>query len=226
MPDYGPRIVSDGLILCLDASNPKSYAGSGTTWTDITGRANGTIAGTISFVSSGPQSYFNFATANDSNYIESDNISQAYLDMTIVFWPDFSRVGAAGLAGLIASSTPAVGADDSLRFQSVNGTGPWVIRNVGTTGTDANDWTQTTATKYYLNGTGGATTLVSGWNILGGYRTNQSNFASSFRYYLGTSGYPTRGFQGRLAYVAMYNRQLTDQEHLQNYGALKSRFSL
>jgi hypothetical protein len=108
-------------------SNPKSYAGSGTTWTDITGRANGTIAGTISFVSAGPQSYFNFATANDSNYIESDNISQAYLDMTIVFQPDFSRVSMAGLAGLIASSTPAVGADDSLRFQSCKWN--WTVGN-------------------------------------------------------------------------------------------------
>jgi hypothetical protein len=224
MPDYGPRIVTDGLILCLDASNPKSYPGSGTTWYDITGRANGTIAGTISFVSAGPQSYFNFATANDSNYIESANISQTYLDMTIAFWPDFSRVGNASVAGLIATSTAAGLLDKSLRLRNVNGTGPWTIANAGTT--DLNDWTYNTTTNYYLNGTPSATTLVSGWNILGGYRTNQNPFPSSFRYYLGSSGYTSRGFQGRLAYVAMYNRQLTDQDHLQNYGALKSRFGL
>jgi hypothetical protein len=30
----GPEIVTDGLVLCLDAANRKSYPGSGTTWTD------------------------------------------------------------------------------------------------------------------------------------------------------------------------------------------------
>tara|TARA_B100000287_G_scaffold135922_1_gene127887 strand:- start:451 stop:1176 length:726 start_codon:yes stop_codon:yes gene_type:complete len=34
---YGPRIPQSGLQLCLDASNPKSYPGSGTTWYDISG---------------------------------------------------------------------------------------------------------------------------------------------------------------------------------------------
>jgi hypothetical protein len=29
----GPEVVEDGLVLCLDAGNPKSYPGSGTTWT-------------------------------------------------------------------------------------------------------------------------------------------------------------------------------------------------
>jgi hypothetical protein len=34
---YGPRIPQSGLQLCLDASNSKSYPGSGTTWYDISG---------------------------------------------------------------------------------------------------------------------------------------------------------------------------------------------
>ena len=40
----GPKIVEDGLILCLDAANPRSYPGAGTTWTDLTtDKANGTL---------------------------------------------------------------------------------------------------------------------------------------------------------------------------------------
>lgn len=35
---YNPKIVMDGLVLCLDAANPKSYPGSGTTWYDLSGR--------------------------------------------------------------------------------------------------------------------------------------------------------------------------------------------
>jgi uncharacterized delta-60 repeat protein len=37
---YNPRIVTDGLVLALDAANPKSYPGSGTTWTDLSGNGN------------------------------------------------------------------------------------------------------------------------------------------------------------------------------------------
>ena len=32
---YNPRTITDGLVLCLDAGNSKSYPGSGTTVYDI-----------------------------------------------------------------------------------------------------------------------------------------------------------------------------------------------
>ena len=31
----GPHIVTEGLILSLDASSPRSYPGSGTTWNNL-----------------------------------------------------------------------------------------------------------------------------------------------------------------------------------------------
>ena len=37
---YNSKIVTDGLVLCLDAANRKSYPGSGTTWTDLSGGGN------------------------------------------------------------------------------------------------------------------------------------------------------------------------------------------
>lgn len=216
--DIAPGIVTNGLIARLDASNTSSYPGTGTTITDLSGQgATGTINGTISFVSAGQASYWNFATSSDSNYISS-TLTQAYLDCTMVFYPDFTST--TGLAGLIANSTPAAGNDDSLRFNTVNGTGPWSIGNPG----DGNDWAYLTSTKYYVNGAV-SNTLVSGWNIFGGYRTN-TIFTSPFAYYLGSSGYPSRGFQGRLAVALLYNRQLNPAEQLLNYTALRGRFGL
>ena len=35
-----PKIVTNGLVLCLDAGNRKSYPGSGTAWTDLSGLGN------------------------------------------------------------------------------------------------------------------------------------------------------------------------------------------
>ena len=40
---YNPAIVTDGLVLCLDAANKRSYPGTGTTWTDRVGVNDGTF---------------------------------------------------------------------------------------------------------------------------------------------------------------------------------------
>ena len=56
----GGQIVTDGLVLCLDAANKDSYPGSGTTWYDLSGNGyNSTAAGTVgpTFNSNG---YFEF----------------------------------------------------------------------------------------------------------------------------------------------------------------------
>jgi len=37
---YNSNISTDGLVLCLDAANPRSYPGSGSTWYDLSGNGN------------------------------------------------------------------------------------------------------------------------------------------------------------------------------------------
>lgn len=216
---HSPKIVMSGLVVCLDAANPRSYSGSGTTVTDLSGNGNNaTINGSVSYVAAGAASYFNWAAQANSDYIYCTN-SISYVDITIVFYPDFTLNSQASLVGLISSSTPNT--DKSLRFGSANGTGPWTVRNPGNT----DDWASTTTT-FYLNGSSGATQLVTGWNIFGGYRTNQSNYALSSAYYLGSSGYNSRGFKGRIAACYLYNRQLTAAEQLQNFYALRGRYGI
>lgn len=224
-------IVREGLICYIDASVNASYPGSGTSVTDLSGAgANGTINGSISYVSSGMASYWNFATANNSNYISSST-TQNYLDITVVFYPDFSRVGGSNIASIIATSTAAGSQDKSLRFNGVNGTGPWTTRNGGSA--DNNDWaTSASPTTYYINGSSSTSSanVNSGWNIMGGGRTNTTNgaFASNWAYYLGSGGYSgdNRSYQGRIALMCLYSRVLSSSEQLQNYGALRSRFGL
>ena len=36
----GPNIITDGLVLALDAANSRSYPGTGTTWSDLSGNGN------------------------------------------------------------------------------------------------------------------------------------------------------------------------------------------
>ena len=48
----GPRIVTDGLVFCVDAADANSYPGSGTTWTDLSGNGNnGTLTNGPTFSS-------------------------------------------------------------------------------------------------------------------------------------------------------------------------------
>ena len=48
---YSPKIVTNGLVCYLDASNLKSYSRSGTTWYDLSGNQNhASIIGSPSFL--------------------------------------------------------------------------------------------------------------------------------------------------------------------------------
>jgi hypothetical protein len=224
---HNPQVVTNGLIMAIDASNPRSYPGSGTAIFDLTDKgANGTINGTVPFVGAGSSSYWNFATAASTKFISS-TLSQQYLDCTIVFYPDFALNSNAGLVGLIAASNDTTNTDKSMRFKNANGTGPWQV--IASSGINADDWGNP-GTTYYVNGSAVAdgASLVNGWNILGAYRTNQTTFPASFTYFLGTEGYSAavRDFQGRIAMCLLYNRQLSAAEHAKNYNALKSRFGL
>jgi len=224
---HNPQVVTNGLIMAIDASNPRSYPGSGTAIFDLTDKgANGTINGTVPFVGAGSSSYWNFATAASTKFISS-TLSQQYLDCTIVFYPDFVLNSNAGLVGLIAASNDTTNTDKSMRFKNANGTGPWQV--IASSGINADDWGNP-GTTYYVNGSAVAdgASLVNGWNILGAYRTNQTTFPASFTYFLGTEGYSgaVRDFQGRIAMCLLYNRQLSAAEHAKNYNALKSRFGL
>lgn len=224
---HNPQVVTNGLIMAIDASNPRSYPGSGTAIFDLTDKgANGTINGTVPFVGAGSSSYWNFATAASTKFISS-SLSQPYLDCTIVFYPDFALNSNAGLVGLIAASNDTTNTDKSMRFKNANGTGPWQV--IASSGINADDWGNP-GTTYYVNGSAVAdgASLVNGWNILGAYRTNQTTFSASFTYFLGTEGYSgaVRDFQGRIAMCLLYNRQLSAAEHAKNYNALKRRFGL
>ena len=47
----GPKLVTQGLNLLVDAGDPTSYPGTGTTWRDVVGGQNGIITGSVSYSS-------------------------------------------------------------------------------------------------------------------------------------------------------------------------------
>jgi len=81
---YNANIVTDSLVLCLDAANPRSYPGSGTTWYDLSGNGhNGTLVNGVGF-NSGERGSMIFDGTND--YIDYGNFLDDPTDFTVVAW--------------------------------------------------------------------------------------------------------------------------------------------
>jgi hypothetical protein len=215
-PRTGTSIVSNGLVVQLDASDYNSYSGTGTTWNDISGNGrNGTLRGSVSWTNDGDASYFDFPGANADYIDQTSGSAQIYKDICIVFKVDVDVNPTSEY--LISKSTTA---DKSLRVSSS------AIRNPG----DGNDWSDSNSNgiTYYVNGvadTGDVSISDEQWYILGGENTNDILLGSAWNYYLGT-GYGGRHLNGKIAFVALYNRVLTATEQLQNYNALKARFGV
>ena len=213
-PRTGLAIATNGLMVQLDAADFSSYPGSGTTWYDRSGNGrNGTLRGGVSWVNSGLASYFNFSGANAQYIDQTSGGSVIYKDICIVFNVDAMNNN---FGYLVSRSTTS---DTSLRVGANN------IGNPGNNG----DWAES-ATTYYVNGvvdTNDVPISNGQWYILGGENKNTGLLGSAWNYFLGT-GYTqgTRNLDGKIAFVALYNRVLTASEHQQNYNALKGRYGV
>jgi len=219
-------IVTNGLVLCLDAGNTKSYPSSGTTWSDLTSNGNN---GTLVNGGSG----LTFSSANGgslvfdgvNDYVSS--FSQQISDSgskTIEVWFRVTTTGRVGLCGTPASSGVNGWAFVVNRTTTGNLT---YFHNGGTVlevaaGILNNIWYQacvtynlyTSTSVLYLNG--------SQIGTRGGFSTIS---VSSFNGIIGNEDQLfTSPFRGDIAINRIYNRALAAAEVLQNYNATKGRF--
>jgi hypothetical protein len=214
---YNPSSVTSGLVLCLDAANTKSYPGSGTTWTDLSGNSNtGTLtngptyssANGGSLVFDGSNDYVSGSIPTLSSwsmciwYLSTDITSKA------VFYP-FSGTSSASGLGFGGSA----GASYINRWYFFDGTTPLSSSNTAVT---TNVW-------YYLVVTKSSTTYnlyTNGSLSLSGSGVD----LSLTQYNLGRRGDNFWYAKGNIAQASIYNRALSADEIQQNYNALKSRY--
>jgi len=219
----GPNIVTDGLVFSVDAANKKSYPGSGTSITDLSGNGNtGTLTngptfdggniGSINFDGSNDfvtfgTSFGNFGTDNFnvSLWIKTTQNNNAYSGVIAKF---------ASNAGLWIQLNPITknvwfgwhGSTYLTSTASVNN-GEWRQISCQRTG-------DTTA-QIYVDGV-----LVSS----GAGRTGTSNSNATFD--IGRINISGRYYSGKTAAVTFYNRALTAAEVFQNFTANRRRFSI
>jgi len=84
--NYGPKIATDGLVLCLDANNSKSYPGSGTDWFDLTGHEDFTINGAYTYSSGPARINLNGVRVDNDSGSSPPSAWQGTTDCTIDLW--------------------------------------------------------------------------------------------------------------------------------------------
>ena len=223
---YGPKIVNNGLVLALDASDRNSYSGSGSTWNDLSGNSyNGTLTNGPTFNSSNGGSIV-FDGIND--YVVSSNFVPNFSTKTLSGWVKLSSTSQQG-GGLVTLQSTDGAVFDSIVYNETGqgwgfGSNGFSRTNwSGVSETSTSIWVNITATyessnyKMYRNGT-----LIYTLTSFGVLTFNfNSNVQLGYRH-LGSSGY----LAANIAQASVYHRALTANEVLQNYNATKSRFGL
>ena len=239
-----PSYPTSGIVLHLDAGNPSSYSGSGTTWTDLSGNSyNYTVL--ASAWSSSYGGYFNFGTSG-SCAVRSADVSLtggAGGNVTLVTW---TRVlnSTAAYRTLVRGNT--IGAD----HQIIINTGGY---NIGmydnTNGSGFND---SGYSQQSLPGYANSSWVMMAWRfynsgsshyhliVNNAPQTTVASIASAnamFKSGIGSIGAHHGGnvsdtttlksqFWGDIAVISGYNKILTDNELLQYYNAFVDRFGL
>ena len=218
------------LKVYLDAGNPSSYPGSGTTWTDLTGNGyNGALSGATFNPENGGSISFSGTNRVSLGLVPPD--LRLTNNLTINIWLKFSIL--TGTQTIISCNENA-GYGITANYYSpgkvetrfwVNGS---FLPTAGqlTSAFSGTSWFNITATfngsvtNFYTNGvliqsvpkTGNITYPSIQPLLIGGNPTG-----------LNTSQYH---FSGRIAQVLIYSRALSATEILQNYNDTKGRYGL
>ena len=216
------NIISNGLVLYLDAANTRSYSGIGLTAYSISG------IGSTGTLTNGPT----YKTANGGSFVLDGTNDYIYAPVdttlfttqaTMIIWlkndvatPSSYQTGISGYFGAGGGNDHYPWADGTAYMSTFrNGRiGPVTLSaSIGRTSahmltvtTDATNW------KLYQN-----TTLI----------TTQSALSSIYldNFNIGTSS-GTFYYQGNIYVFMIYNRALSADEILQNYNAFKGRYGL
>jgi hypothetical protein len=221
------QLVTDGLVLALDAANTVSYPGSGTTWTDLSGNGrNGTLTNGPTYSGSDGGSLV-FDGVNDYVNFSSNILTSAITAISCFMWiypkSDGTALSILGQSSIDTSyhhSAIEIGSSGQLRMSMWHGS---LTNRVNST-LSFNSWNNVgftysgTTLTGYLNGLSVGTTTFT-WskpsNLYFGIMAVDSTN-------MGTNAYG----DGNVSSFFTYNRALTASEIQQNYNATKSRFGL
>jgi len=215
-----PTIVTTGLQVYLDAGNPSSYPGSGTTWTSLVGAYSGTLQAGVSYsAADGGSLVFN---GGSSAYVTLVNSTFAALtnNFSIECWYKSSN----NRPGIIANGTGSNGF--VFGYYSTTGTN-FKVTKYGVIDLAAGaipqntawhqavlTYSSTTGTRVYIDGALSSPTSANTQNLSVGSST--FNIGKSEGNYL----------NGSMGIQRWYNTVLSADDVSQNFNADRSRYGI
>lgn len=212
------KIVTDGLVLCLDAADINSYPTTGTTWFDLAGSNNGTLTNGPTFSGTGASSSIVFDGTDD--YVTFSQVPSLTNQLTMECWFYLNAIQSQNQNRLISNGDNYViylASTSQLSFYMGNQGG--YIYSTGNS--FLNSWNHIVATyngtnrAIYINGVLKTTSNASG-NVPNGNILNIGAYQNQSVYTI----------NGRMPIMRIYNKGLTDSEVIQNYKSQKGRFGI
>jgi hypothetical protein len=223
----GPDIVSDGLVLYLDAGSPNSYRPDfGTTWKDMSGFNNsGSLTNGPTYNTDNGGSIV-FDGTND--YTPTPLINNGTNNTTSILWYKWnginqlrvlSYLGDSGTTGMGLIINDGSGAPTGSKVSVLYGGAYFNAIDTGTLfgSLVSNVYTQLTLTRDTTT-----TKLYQDSIFLGSTTRTPNANSSNLNFSLGHTLFAA----GSVAITMFYNRALSSTEIQQNYNAQKSRFGL
>jgi len=221
---HSPKIVTNNLVLCLDAANPKSYPGSGTTWSDLSGNGNnGTLVNGPTF-DSGNNGNISFDGVDD--FVNGIHNTQTDItgNITIECWFKLSNTRSDWVR--IFGKGDSTNRTFGLWYNQLNSS--FLYQRYGITNMNAQySSTVSLNTWYHMVGTSSGSSHILYLNaIQRATSSSGTTFVSSTDPYKVGYGNIHTYHIGNVSNCKIYNRALSASEVLQNYNALKGRFGL
>jgi hypothetical protein len=222
------NIVTTGLVLSLDAGDTSSYAGSGSTWTDISGNGyNATLYNSPTFTSSGSASYFNFNGTNQyglSTYLQPAYTTSSSFSWNVWYQTSGSNgspllIGARTLTGGSASEWTKIRMDGQFEWQHPGSGTIYAPSSISLTG---NTWYNLC----YVNTAGSMQLYING-SASGSAVSLTTNATATAPFFIGGNNVYSEYAQVKVAVVQVYaNTALTSGQVTTNFNALKTRYGL
>ena len=221
---YSPKIITNGLVLSLDAANNKSYPRSGTTWTDLSGNNNtGTLTNGPTF-NAGNQGSIVFDGTNDYFRIQNFTSMNVQGPGTVTYWGKFSDLGSVSVNKCALTITNGSGSALQVGLRDAQGV---VWKAGGTTLLSYNTPTLNVITQWSLTFDNANLQMYINGILTNSTTSAVAQTSISAEFYLATfRSDASEAFSGTIYSTTIYNRVLTSTEILNNYNANKSRFGL
>jgi hypothetical protein len=220
---YNPRIVTDGLVLALDAGNTKSYPGSGTTWTDLSGNGNnGTLVNGVGY-NSGNGGSLSFDGVNDKVTFPNNTINTS-AGITVDVW---FKTSSGTKYQDIFDLNDSFGVWITTNYPPL-GTGKITASFNTTSGVMVANYVVNTWYQVVISGSGTSNTLyLNGVSVATASQTVATSINLNTARIGNVDGDRAAEYLvGNVSNLKFYNRALTAAEIQQNFNATRSRFSI